>query len=341
MNRHLLCLLFDVLKMFLHNSKTSLSDLFKAIMIKIEDEIDLFAILLNDPNDARPMRRLGVSDTTYDIFGQVLDASKVFLSQWAQGQLRTEMDYSFGLKFTVVNFGAVPYVQDGDFCLSKLSRAEQLQRGSVHALLASIPRHTSEGVFRVSSMADAGKGTRPDPREQDPYLHQKSRQNTIKLDGIAETMQALEEGARLLVQQSQEPGTVGADLSKGLDLDSIVDGTESDRKGEGRPRGVSLPRGWKSKAIKKASKKASKTIITGAASQATKATKATNSTTANGNGVRAAVKRTRTGDDDGSDGGDVEEVDLPKKMQRGPKSKSGEGRGSRRQRSRSMDAPDQ
>lgn len=107
----------DVLKMFLHNSKTSLSDLFKAIMNKIEDEIDLFTILSNDPNDARPMRRLGVSDTTYDIFGQVLDASKVFLSQWAQGQLRTEMDYSFGLKFTVVNFGAVPYVQDADFCL--------------------------------------------------------------------------------------------------------------------------------------------------------------------------------------------------------------------------------
>lgn len=185
--------------------------------------------------------------------------------------------------------------------------------------------------------------------------------NTIKLDGIAETMQALEEGARLLVQQSQEPGTIGADLSKGLDLDSIVDGTESDLKGEGRPRGVSLPHGWKSKAIKKSSK----TIITGAASQttkitaskATKATKmamktcknattdtasaATNSTTANGNGVRAAAKRTRTGDDDGSDGGDVEEVDLPKKMQRGAKSKSCEGRASRRQKGRSMDAPDQ
>jgi hypothetical protein len=36
----------------------------------------------------------------------------------------------------------------------------------------------------------------------------------MRLDGIAETMQALEKDVHLLVQQLQEPGTVGADLSK-------------------------------------------------------------------------------------------------------------------------------
>jgi hypothetical protein len=74
-------------------------------------------------------------------------------------------------------------------------------------------------------------------------------------------MQALEKDAHLLVQQSQEPGTVGADLSKWLDLNSMVDEAESHLKGNGHPLGVSLPHGWKSKAVKNTGK----TIATGTA----------------------------------------------------------------------------
>jgi hypothetical protein len=87
----------------------------------------------------------------------------------------------------------------------------------------------------------------------------------------------------------------------------MVDEAESHLKGNGRPLGVSLSHGWKSKAVNNTGK----TIATGTASPMTKTTMtkatkktgrstatgtadpATYSTVVNGQGVRIAVKRTR------------------------------------------------
>jgi hypothetical protein len=91
-----------VLKLFLRNSGTTLPALLQAILNKVEDEFDMWRYIERIGAQQAGSRSMS-DDMLSPIFEDVLENGRQFFSFYAQSQLRSELEHSFGFKVDPTN----------------------------------------------------------------------------------------------------------------------------------------------------------------------------------------------------------------------------------------------